>query len=247
MPSLSKSCTRSPKRRGSICPPASTGPSWSRRSSRCSRRTPRIGAPPGRGRAHRREEILRASHRRLRSGRSGPTSPCATRYNETMIRAIARDPSWAFAYWDVSDSDIEALRGEDSTAGLFLRVAEIGPLGEQATRQRGVLRHPRGRQRSPVVHQPSALRRALSHRPLRATRAAKAGKFRVLARSNEVESPRQELAARPRASTPRATSFSPFPASAISPSTTSRTAIRLRILPSGSGEAGESRRLRDRG
>jgi len=52
------------------------------------------------------------------------------RYNETMIRAIARDPFWAFAYWDVSDSELEALRGEESSAGLFLRVAELGSAPE---------------------------------------------------------------------------------------------------------------------
>jgi hypothetical protein len=46
---------------------------------------------------------------------SGYSEPIAARYNETMIRAIARDPSWAFAYWDVSDSDLEALRGEEAS------------------------------------------------------------------------------------------------------------------------------------
>ncbi len=116
----------------------------------------------------------------------------ATRYNETMIRAIARDPSWAFAFWDVSDSDLDSLRGEESSAGLFLRVAEIGPAGEPADAHREYFD-------IPVVDTDLQWYINLPRSGVRfridlcARRAGQNGKFRVLARSNEVESPRQSL------------------------------------------------------
>ncbi len=128
----------------------------------------------------------------------GPDESLATRYNETMIRAIARDPSWAFAYWDVSDSEIEALRGEDSTAGLFLRVAEIGPPGEQSDGQREYFDIPvADNDLQWYINLPrSGVRFRID---LCARKGGQGGKFRVLARSNEVESPRQSLAASARA------------------------------------------------
>ncbi len=53
-------------------------------------------------------------------------APCLERsYNETMIRAIARDPSWAFAYWDLGEAERSALRASEGASGLFLRVTEI--------------------------------------------------------------------------------------------------------------------------
>jgi uncharacterized protein len=55
-------------------------------------------------------------------------SPCLEqRYNETSIRIIVRDPSWAFAFWDVADAEREKLRSEEGGMSLFLRVAEIVP------------------------------------------------------------------------------------------------------------------------
>lgn len=116
------------------------------------------------------------------------------RYNETMIRAIARDPSWAFAYWDVSDADLAALRGEDTSADLFLRVVEIGQDVGKAPLD--------GHQEYfdiPVndgdlqwyINLP---RSGVHFRIELCTRKPGFGKFHVLARSNEVESPRQSLA-----------------------------------------------------
>jgi len=119
------------------------------------------------------------------------------RYNETMIRAMVRDPSWAFAYWDVSDADLGALRGEESSAGLFLRVAEIAQACEPAAAgdahkdyfdipvadddRRWYINLPRSGVRFRI--------------DLCARHAGQAGKIRVLARSNEVVSPRQSLSA----------------------------------------------------
>jgi len=52
------------------------------------------------------------------------------RYNETMIRALPRDPSWIYAYWDIAEQKRSPLLEEDSEAGLFLRVSELDPQSE---------------------------------------------------------------------------------------------------------------------
>lgn len=52
--------------------------------------------------------------------------PLEQRYNETSIRIVVRDPSWAFAFWDVADSERESLSPEEGPLSLFLRVAENG-------------------------------------------------------------------------------------------------------------------------
>jgi uncharacterized protein len=117
------------------------------------------------------------------------------RYNETMIRAIVRDPSWAFAYWDVSDADLGALRGEEPSAGLFLRVAEIGEAGEKEAgdNHRDYFDIPvsDGDLQWYINLPRSGVRFRID---LCARKSGQLGKFRVLARSNEVESPRQSLA-----------------------------------------------------
>jgi uncharacterized protein len=120
------------------------------------------------------------------------------RYNETMIRAIVRDPSWAFAFWDVSDAELESLRGEEGSAGLFLRVAEI-------RNQADGLESDNHREYFDIPVADNDLQWYINlpgpgvrfRIDLCARRASQTGKFRVLARSNEVESPRQSLAAPP--------------------------------------------------
>jgi hypothetical protein len=47
------------------------------------------------------------------------------RYNETMIRALARDPAWIYAYWDISESKRANLVHDESGPNLFLRVSEL--------------------------------------------------------------------------------------------------------------------------
>lgn len=49
----------------------------------------------------------------------------APRYNETAIKALVRDPSWAFALWDVSETDRAAIEVSGEEARLFLRVTEL--------------------------------------------------------------------------------------------------------------------------
>ncbi|MCE5255844.1 MAG: DUF4912 domain-containing protein [Spirochaetaceae bacterium] len=50
-----------------------------------------------------------------------------SRYSETMIRALPRDPAWIYAYWDIAEQRHPPLGGEDAEANLFLRVVEIDP------------------------------------------------------------------------------------------------------------------------
>jgi uncharacterized protein len=127
----------------------------------------------------------------------GADESIAQRYNETMIRAIVRDPSWAFAFWDVSDADLESLRGEEGAAGLFLRVVETPSQGEgaEAEGHREYFDIPvADTDLQWYINLPrSGVRFRID---LCARRASLAGKLRVLARSNEVESPRQSLATR---------------------------------------------------
>lgn len=65
----------------------------------------------------------------------GGESPGQIRYNETMIRAIARDPAWIFAYWDLEDHVRSSLSGAEDSPRLFLRVGEITPGHERARRE----------------------------------------------------------------------------------------------------------------
>lgn len=46
------------------------------------------------------------------------------RYNETVIRALVRDPSWAFALWDIAESDRNSLELTNEDSQLLLRVTE---------------------------------------------------------------------------------------------------------------------------
>ncbi len=126
----------------------------------------------------------------------GVDESMTARYNETMIKAIVRDPSWAFAYWDVSDAELASLKGEEGTAGLFLRVAEI-----RGAEDAGAGDNHREYFDIPVadndlqwyINLPaSGVRFRID---LCARRAGQGGKLRVLARSNEVESPRQSFPA----------------------------------------------------
>jgi hypothetical protein len=43
-------------------------------------------------------------------------------YNETRVVLMLRDPSWAFAYWDLRESDRREFRRSESFEGLLLRV-----------------------------------------------------------------------------------------------------------------------------
>jgi uncharacterized protein len=167
-----------------------------------------------------------------------PGESLATRYNETIIRAIVRDPSWAFAYWDVADTELEALRGNEASAGLFLRVTEMAAAGEQGESQREYFDIPvADNDLQWYINLPrSGVRFRID---LCARRGGPSGKFRVLARSNEVESPRQGLA---QSGTPLDTaSFELLALSGVDelPIHDPSEGNPLRILPSGMGRSGD--------
>jgi hypothetical protein len=120
--------------------------------------------------------------------RMGSVSAVQLTYNETAIHLLVRDPSWAFAFWDISDNDRQILRTEDGPPSLFLRVFEIDksdtsdnkrdffdiPLSEEDAQWYINLPRPKSRYRIELC-------------------ARLSGKVKVLARSKEVLVPRQLL------------------------------------------------------
>ena len=51
--------------------------------------------------------------------------PIPSRYNDTRIALLLRDPQWAFAYWDVNDQELQLLKDDVFFEGFFLRVYEL--------------------------------------------------------------------------------------------------------------------------
>jgi len=51
-------------------------------------------------------------------------------YNDTRIVLLLRDPSWAFAYWDIRDTDLEEKKKKSGYNGLLLRVHECSTDGK---------------------------------------------------------------------------------------------------------------------
>jgi hypothetical protein len=51
--------------------------------------------------------------------------PIPRRYNETHIRAMVRDPEWAYAYWEVKESQLRELNRNPKFRGFFLRVHDV--------------------------------------------------------------------------------------------------------------------------
>jgi hypothetical protein len=118
-------------------------------------------------------------------------SPLESRYNETMIRALVRDPSWAFAYWDLSDAERSSMIGDESISPIFLRIVELDHEG-------GDVKHGHfdiAISQSDLQWYINLPRSGIRFRiDLCSRRGAPNGShIRVLARSNCVDSPRQEL------------------------------------------------------
>jgi len=67
------------------------------------------------------------------SGSSSVPSPgmdkteIPSRYNETMIRILPRDPAWIYAYWDIAEQHPGRNEEDDTESDLFLRVVELDP------------------------------------------------------------------------------------------------------------------------
>ena len=47
-------------------------------------------------------------------------------YNETFIDVILRDPVWAYAFWEIKQSDREVREQDPRFAGYRLRVQPLG-------------------------------------------------------------------------------------------------------------------------
>ena len=50
--------------------------------------------------------------------------PLPEKYNETKIMLLLRDPAWAYVYWDIKESEIEAVKVGAADEELLLRVYE---------------------------------------------------------------------------------------------------------------------------
>jgi len=46
-------------------------------------------------------------------------------YNETQIRAMVRDPEWAYAYWEIKETELRGLKKNPKYRGLYLRVHDV--------------------------------------------------------------------------------------------------------------------------
>jgi hypothetical protein len=49
------------------------------------------------------------------------------RYNETRVVLMARDPHWAYAYWDVEDAQAARVHRDSGFEQLVLRVQDLQP------------------------------------------------------------------------------------------------------------------------
>ena len=108
------------------------------------------------------------------------------RYNETSIKALVRDPSWAFALWNLAESDRDSLELGREEAQLFLRITEISDIDSEPSLFFDIpitlddlqwyinLPHPEARYRIDLMTKLGA-------------------RARVLARSAEIAVPRQNM------------------------------------------------------
>ena len=49
-----------------------------------------------------------------------------SKYNDTRIVLLLRDPLWAYTYWDINENKVSELRNGIFFEGFFLRVFELG-------------------------------------------------------------------------------------------------------------------------
>ncbi|HEY9054187.1 MAG TPA: DUF4912 domain-containing protein [Rectinemataceae bacterium] len=80
------------------------------------------------GTGHVEEKKLSGTSYRTPQPLSGAVLP--ERYNETMIRALPRDPAWIYAYWDIAERRRGPLAEQEGQYSLFLRVTEIRRQGD---------------------------------------------------------------------------------------------------------------------
>ncbi len=113
----------------------------------------------------------------------GPRVP--ERYNETRAVLMVRDPHWAYAYWDVEDGQAARTRKDAGFEQLVLRVQDVQPASSfdipiQWSDSSWYIYLP---------NQDADYQLELGY--------LASGKFRLLARSNPVHTPRESIAGDP--------------------------------------------------
>jgi uncharacterized protein len=115
----------------------------------------------------------------LGAGAEGPAIP--QRYNETRAVLMVRDPHWAFAYWDVEDAQASRARRDTGFEQLVLRVQDLQPASSFDI---------------PIQWSDSSWYIYLPNQDadyLLELGYLDSGKFRLLARSNPVHTPRESF------------------------------------------------------
>ena len=145
--------------------------------------------------------------------------PIPERYNETRAVLMVRDPHWAYAYWDVEEGQASRARKDEAFEQLVLRVQDLQPgscfdIPIQWSDSSWYIYLPN--QNSDYLLELGYLA---------------AGRFRLLARSNQIRTPRESLAEEGGEPTPEDLLFlSGQPETAASSSAMSSEAIPQRIL-----------------
>ncbi len=60
--------------------------------------------------------------------------PLPESYNVSRIVLMLRDPSWAFVYWDINQTEFQSFKAETGYEGFFLRVYEF--VGEEVNQEK---------------------------------------------------------------------------------------------------------------
>ncbi len=107
------------------------------------------------------------------------------RYNETRAVLMVRDPHWAYAYWDVEDAQAARARKDTGFEQLVLRVQDLQPASSFDIPIQWS-------DCSWYIYLPSQDADYLLELGYLAS-----GKFRLLARSNPVHTPRESIAGDP--------------------------------------------------
>jgi hypothetical protein len=116
----------------------------------------------------------------LPAAAEGPTLP--QRYNETRVVLMVRDPHWAYAYWDVEEAQAARVRRDSSFEQLVLRVQDLQPASSFDI---------------PLQWSDSSWYIYLPNQDadyLLELGYLSSGRFRLLARSNPVHTPRESVA-----------------------------------------------------
>lgn len=115
--------------------------------------------------------------------------PIPRRYNETRLVLLIRDPNWAFAYWDLTDELRESLQSGGEADELVLRVHDVQGVEFNGRNSNSSFDIPvQLSDSSWYIYLPNAACGYLLELGI-----CSAGRYRCLARSNRVRTPRSRL------------------------------------------------------